>query len=240
MTGIEKRNMVLKEVITPTLKQAGFKKSGLNWWMELEDCYLIIHMQNCRFNGSATGINFEFQFSATAKNDMKGKPKDQWIYNQSTSIEEYYFLPQFGLTNPFRQGLTGYTIDGYKNYKPLDMPVKSIMKQIQLDFDTYIIPELLEVHTLVDWNNLKTAKMNRREEKEIRLLLYFSQAHRLSCSPSNRSLLIEYQNSLNLSNDDIQENMSLLKVIAEHSRLPELLDKSWNYVLISTCEGESE
>lgn len=46
MTGIEKRNMVVKEVITPVLKQAGFKKSGLSWWMELEDCYLIIRMRN--------------------------------------------------------------------------------------------------------------------------------------------------------------------------------------------------
>lgn len=30
MTGVEKRNMVVKEVITPVLKQAGFKKSGLS------------------------------------------------------------------------------------------------------------------------------------------------------------------------------------------------------------------
>lgn len=81
MTGVEKRNMVVKEVLTPVLKQAGFKKSGLSWWIELEDCYLIIRMRNCRFNRGDTGINFEFQLSASAKKDMKGKPKDQWIYN---------------------------------------------------------------------------------------------------------------------------------------------------------------
>lgn len=240
MTGIEKRNMVVKEVLTPVLKQAGFKKSGLSWWMELEDCYLIIRMRNCHFNRGDTGINFEFQLSASAKKDMKGKTKDQWIYNQLTSIEEYYFLPQFGFSNPFRKGLAGYTIDGNQNYKPLDMPVENIMKQIKLDFETYIVPELLKVHCLDDWNKLKAAKMNRREEKEIRLLLYFSQAHSLSCSPSNRPLLAEYQNSLHLSNDDIRKNMSLLEIIAGHSRRPELLDRSRNYVPVSTCGDKSE
>lgn len=85
MTGIEKRNMVVTEVITPVLKQAGFKKSGLSWWMELEDSCLIIRMRNSRFNRGDTGINFDFQLSASAKKDMQGKPKDQWIYNQFTS-----------------------------------------------------------------------------------------------------------------------------------------------------------
>lgn len=240
MTGIEKRNMVVKEVLTPVLKQAGFKKSGFSWWKELEDDYLFIRMKNCRFNGGDIGITFNFQLSASAKKDMKRKPKDQWISNQLTAIGEYYFLPQFGYSNPFREGLLGYTIDGYRNYKPLDMPVESIMKQIQLDFETYIVPELLKVHCLDDWNKLKEAKMNRREEKEIRLLLYFSVAHGLSCSPSNHSLLAEHQKSLNLSNDDIRENMSLLEVIAEHSRLPELLDRSRNYVLASTCGDKAE
>lgn len=240
MTGIEKRDMVLKEVITPTLRRAGFKKSGLNWWMELEDCYLIIRMRNCRYNGSATGINFNFHFSVSAKENMKGKLTEQWIYNQLTAIEEYYFLPQFGLLHPFRQNLAGYTIDGYKNYEPQDMPIEGIMKQVQLDWETYIIPELLNVHTLDDWNNLKTAKINRRAEKEIRLLLYFHQAHHLSCSPSNRSLLREYQKALNLSNKDIQENMGLLKEIAEYSCLPKLLDKSWDYVLVSTAGDGAE
>lgn len=118
------------------------------------------------------------------------------------------------------------------------MPVESIMKQIKLDFETYIVPELLKVHCLDDWNKLKAAKMKRREE--IRLLLYFSQAHSLSCSPSNRPLLAEYQNSLHLSNDDIRENINLLEVIAEHSRLPVLLDRFRNYVPVSTCGDKVE
>lgn len=120
------------------------------------------------------------------------------------------------------------------------MPVESVMKQIQLDFEAYIVPELLKVHCLDDWNKLKAAKMKRREEKEIRLLLYFSQAHSLSCSPSNRLLLDEYQNSFQLSNHDIRENMSLLEVIAGHSRRPELLDRSRNYVLASICGDKAE
>lgn len=234
MTALEKRNIILKQVITPLLKHAGFKKSGLNWWLELKDCYLIIRMRNSRFNGVATGFNFEFQFSATLKDELKGKITEQWIYNQGTSIEEYYFLPHFGILNPFKDGLMGYTIDGYKNYEPQDLPVEGFLKQIQLDFQTYIIPKLLEVHTFDDWNELKTTLMNRREEKEIRLLLYFSNAHHLSCSPSNQAHLTELQKLFCLSNADIRENMDLLKAIAEQSRLPKL--DSWNYV----CDSISD
>lgn len=36
----EKRDMVVKEILKPMFKNAGFKCKGMNWWKELEDGYL--------------------------------------------------------------------------------------------------------------------------------------------------------------------------------------------------------
>lgn len=51
---VEKRNEVVKEVIKPLLKKHGFSVSGIDWRRSLEDdSYLMIHMLNSRFNGTA-------------------------------------------------------------------------------------------------------------------------------------------------------------------------------------------
>lgn len=37
-------------------------------------------------------------------------------------------------------------IDGYRNYLPLDMPVENIMKQVRIDFEDYVLPEINRIH----------------------------------------------------------------------------------------------
>lgn len=64
MESVVKRNIVLKEVITPTLKQAGFKKSGLRWRKDCMDCCLLVKMNNLRWNGTVTGFTLWFEFNA--------------------------------------------------------------------------------------------------------------------------------------------------------------------------------
>ena len=39
MKAVEKRNLLVKELLAPMLKEAGFHKKGMNWWKELEDGY---------------------------------------------------------------------------------------------------------------------------------------------------------------------------------------------------------
>lgn len=110
--------------------------------------------------------------------------------------------------------------------------MKHILEHIQYDMNTYIIPELLKVDTLDEWNALKEVKKKRGEDKEIRLLLYFNQAHMLSCSKANLPNLLEFQKTMNLSNEDIRANIDLLKYIAEKSPWPQI--DSRNYVLNTT------
>lgn len=50
MKAIEKRDLLVKGVLKPLLKEAGFKTKKSIWWKELEDGYLFMYMKNSQFN----------------------------------------------------------------------------------------------------------------------------------------------------------------------------------------------
>ena len=130
MRSSEKRDLVVKEVIKPLMKKAGFKCKRTDWWKELEDGFLFVHMKNSQFSGATTGIHFCFQFSASYKDELRDKVEKQWLYNQMSCMEEALFLPYCGYLAPNRTA-SGYRIDGYKNYLPTDVSVEEIMTQIR-------------------------------------------------------------------------------------------------------------
>lgn len=235
MTSMEKRDIIVKETLTPLFKGAGFKKSGRTWWTEREDCFLIVYMKNSRYNNQETGVWFSFQISASAKEEIRGKISEQWIGNQLTCIEEAYFLPHCGFLHPYRNGLSGYVIDGKRNDQPLDLPVEAIAERIRLDFKDYILPELVPVQTLEAWNALKERLQNRFYEKEIRLLRYFEMAHSLSCSDYNRPVLLHHQKSLELTDQDIYDHMDLARTVAENSRFSGLDSETY---ILETLAGK--
>ena len=133
MNSKEKRDRVLKEVIKPLMKKEGFKSKGLTWFKELEDAWLIVHMKNGRFNNEFTGFSFEFWISQSA------------------------FLPYERFLTPYMTSF-GWQIDGYRNNKPTDYPVESIMAHVREDFEQYIFPELAKIHNQSDWTKFKEEK----------------------------------------------------------------------------------
>ena len=155
----EKRDRVVKEVIRPLMKKEGFKSKGLTWFKELEDVWLIVHMKNGRFNNEFTGFSFEFLFSITEKSELSEaiKIEQEWIRNQMCDISQSAFLPYERFLTPYMT-TRGYQIDGYRNNKPTDYPIESIMTHVREDFEQYIFPELSKVHSLSDWNELKKEK----------------------------------------------------------------------------------
>ena len=46
LKAVQKRDLLVKEVLSPLLKEAGFYKKRMNWWKELEDGYPFISTQN--------------------------------------------------------------------------------------------------------------------------------------------------------------------------------------------------
>lgn len=215
----KKRDLAVKEVVRPLLKAAGFKGRGLGWWKELDDSWLLIHMDSSHFNSASSGANFSFRFSASRKDEVRDTVERQWIYNQLCSLTQSNFLPYCGYLSPYISG-SSYKIDGYRNYLPKDEPLESIETQMREDFQDYILPQLEPVRTKADWDGLRARLLARYEEKEIRLLVYYHLARDLACSENNRHRLMELQKEQRLTAEDITGHFDWLKIIEKHSAFP--------------------
>ncbi len=209
---VEKRNLVVRQVIKPLLKEHGFSTAGLDWHREMEDSFLIIHMDNSRFNSILTGASFRFHISASRKKERKESLSRQWIYNQQCECSQFDFLPCWGMLSPyFSWGM--YKIDGYKNFLPSDTPVEQICKDIGEDFGQFILPALSTVKSLDDFLALRARRLRHREDKEVRLLRYYYAAQ----SGKKRGELAALQKELGLSPEDIVSHIQWLDRCRENS-----------------------
>lgn len=215
---VEKRNIVVKQVIKPLLKKHGFSTTGTDWYRETDNSYIIIHMQNSQFNSTATGACFCFHISASPKDEIEEKLSNQWMYNQAYELKQFAFLPYCGMLSTYYAG-DWYQIDGYKDYLPTDVPVEDICRQIGEDFEVYILPELSAVKSFEDFLNLRMQKLKRYEEKEIRLLKYYytAQQNALVYKSDVYSSLAKRRKELKLSSDDIASHIGWLDICRKNS-----------------------
>lgn len=222
MKAVEKRDLLVKEIIKPMLKEAGFKTKKFNWWKELKDGYLFITMKNSMFNSPETGCSFSFQFSASYKSDICDKIENQWIYNQRDCMEEPEFLPHMGYLAPNRRGLCGYQIDGYRNNQPLDIPIEEIFTQIKEDFEIHILPHVTQIQEVQDFYDLKERLTKRQDTMENNLLNFYSLMHPLCCYEGNLPHAVQIYRDRALSPEYIRSHYDWLAVIARNSAFPEL------------------
>lgn len=221
MKAVEKRDLLVKEVLKPMLKEAGFKTKRTEWWKELEDGYLFIHMKNSHFNGEVTGCGFRFQISASYRDDVRDKLEKQWINNQRKCIKEDAFLPYLGQLSPNRDSL-GYRIDGYRNYKPADVPAEEILTQIRDDFESYIMPQIMQIKCVDDFDKIRTELRKKYDTKEDKLLRYYSAMHTMSCSDDNLPFAVQMQKQFELTAEDIRAHYDWLAIIAKNSEFPDV------------------
>lgn len=218
MKPVEKRNIVVKEMIKPLLKKFGFTTKGVDWYLETDDSYVIIHMHNMQFSSIITGGCFRFHISVSPKNNIKEKINNQWIYNQGYELKQFDFLPYCGMLSPYYHG-DCYQIDGYKDYLPTDVPVEDICAQIGKDFGEYILPELSRVRSYEDFIDLRVKKLKQYEEKEIRLLKFYyavQQSAMLNKKDAS-SLIVKNRKELELSCDDIVSRLEWLDICRKNS-----------------------
>lgn len=216
----QKRDVVVKEIVKPLLKAAGYRCKGNNWWKELDDGLLFIHLKSSQFNCGPTGCSFEFDISATKTDEIVDKPENQWIYNQTNDISQAAFLPYWGMLSP-NMGVHNYQIDGYKNYLPADVPVEEIKEQIRQDFTEYLLPELEKVTNVEQWEQIRTRKWEEFDGKEIRILRFYSSMHSLCCSESNLSHAVRVKEDLKLTAEDIFSHLDWYGKIRENSSFPQ-------------------
>lgn len=237
MKAVEKRDLLVKELIKPLLKAAGFKTKKTTWWKELEDGYLFVYMKNSHFNSQETGCNFCFQFSASYKEDICDKIEKQWIYNQLDCVEEQAFLPYGGYLSPNRDGL-GYRIDGYRNYQLLDIPIEDIFSQIKKDFEIHILPYVTQINKVKDFTDLKEALQKKDKTKENRILNFYSLMHMLCCHEGNLQPAMQIYRERELTAEDIRSHYEWLDIIAHNSAFPDMNAKEFiEKVLLMSSNG---
>ena len=220
LTPAQKRDVVIKEVVKPLMKAAGFKWMKGTWYKELNGGILFVHLRNDRFNSFATGANFWFEISASRCDEIRDNLENQWIYNQDSQLLENDFLPFWGFLIPYHHA-HGYQIDGYQNYLPRNQPIEEIMARISDDFKRYIIPAISTVDSMEAWYILYEEKMRRREEKEFRLLSYYAGASLCIPVKNNFGSMALQQSMLNLTDEDICSHFEWLDLIMVKSTSPQ-------------------
>lgn len=220
LTPAKKRDVVIKEVVKPLMKAAGFKWIKGTWYKKLNSGILFVHLRNDRFNSIATGANFWFEVSASKYDEIRENLENQWIYNQYSELLENDFLPYWGFLMPYHHS-HGYQIDGYQNYLPRDQPIEDIMVQISDDFKRYIIPAISKIDSMEAWYILYEEKMKHKEDKEFRLLSYYIGASLCIPMKENFKSMSLQQSMLNLTEEDICSHFEWLDLIMVKSASPQ-------------------
>ncbi|MCI8465936.1 MAG: hypothetical protein HFI63_08785 [Lachnospiraceae bacterium] len=212
----KKRDLVIKTVLKPLLKAASFKTKRTDWWKELADGWLFVHLHNSMHNCSVTGCSFRFHFSVSESAKLRDELSKQWIYNQSQELLQRDFLPHAGLLSPFHKA-DMYQIDGYQNYLPKDDPVDQILTQIRSDFESHILPALAQIHATADWKNLYEKQKSLSVNRENSILRYYHQA----CMGISPDLLRRCQKQHDLSDEDVLSRLDWLEQIQKYSSWPD-------------------
>lgn len=229
MKPTQKRDLLVKELLKPLFKEAGYKTSGGDWWKELSDGYILIHMKNSQFNDVVGGARFEFQFSAANKDSIHDKLKNEWIYHQMNCLTQADFIPDRGYFSPYG-GSFMYQIDGYQEYLPKDVPMEDVIEHFREDFACYILPDLENITCMKDWEEYVEIAKKRRKELSYRIMNYYVSAIGACCSDNNMKNLIDLQHRLELTEEDISSHlddwlvtMTNLSALPHHDPKPYIL-----------------
>lgn len=230
MTSKEKKTAVIREVITPMFKEAGYSTLGQTYYRMQGECCMLVNLQSSHFNSVVTGFTFWFHINVRPKEDTTKEWIKQWNAAASSDIHECLLLPDCGYLHPYHSAL-GYQIDGYRNYQPQDMDVEDIKTRIGGDFRDYILPQLDEIRTLPVWETKKKEWMERIETPRVRLLRYLSSAQMLADIPDSIPALQNSQHLIGVSSEEIRKNRELYLEIKALSEWPD--DDKWAFILSS-------
>lgn len=147
----EKRKQVVRQVIKPLLKEAGFRTKGNRWKRGLEDGWLLIHLINGSY-GSDFECEFELNFGAYTMEEIgKNDPDKFWVGKKRLTQGELF--PYGAAFTPFssRQRFHIENVHDMKHGGFIDIPVENYMVQLREDLETNVLPRLAQVKRVADW-----------------------------------------------------------------------------------------
>ncbi len=235
MTSKEKKDYLLKEVIKPQFKNAGYQVAGINFYSMRDDCCLAVRIHSSQFNSASNGFGFWFKITTFPKDVSKEILKGEFLGEVFTERE---LLPDCGYLHPYRD-TRGYLFAPYKNGSPQDMDLEDIRKHINDDLCQYILPQLEAIKTFDDWERQKEEGTKKLHSQRVKLLSYFSSAQMQYLDYDERSFhsLAEWRKMFELSAGEIKENKLLYKQIKASSQNP--AEDKWK-IIMAALEAEGE
>ena len=211
LTAKEKKNRIIKEIIKPLFQSAGYKVKGNMIFKECQDCSITIYLQSSAFNNEITGYVFWFNIGVTEEDATE--LSDEYIVEDS--INEAYFLPDFGSLHPYRNQL-GYCIGGSMRPRNIHQEYEEIANRIQSDLNTYLIPKLNLVHTIHEWRELVEQLDSQRASKRNSLIAFFEIACMLACSDTNMNELTKLLEEAKFTKQEVIDNTDLLTEVLKY------------------------
>lgn len=215
MTEKEKKNKIVKEVIKPLIKSAGYKCSGTTFYRECQECYVVINLQSSQFNNEEIGFKFWFNIGVLDKKEVVDINDVKRSYGGDSPTTEDKFLPDEGFLHPYRSA--GYQIGGMKNGQPIVTDYDDAVTRISNDISQYILPRLDTVRCLEDWDKLMEDLYELNNNKRNHLLSFFYGATMLACSQSNKRFLVDIIKGGLITKQDVLENMDLLQEVLKYA-----------------------
>ncbi|WP_167957991.1 DUF4304 domain-containing protein [Anaerosporobacter faecicola] len=241
MTEKEKKNALIKEVIRPLLKSAGFKGTGTTFYSEREKCYIVINIQSSQFNLEALGYSFWYNIKRFDKSEIKDlNDVKKYRGGGFGVIHESFFLPNHGYFHPYHKP-AGYNIGGTKRYQPIITDYEDAKERLSNDLTQYILPRLQPVQKEEDWNTM-VHKMNEETDVEkIKMISFFFDLVGSANSRSNVSGRIRNMNSANITKEDVVKNMDLLPKVLEYQDTYDLtVEEIKSFIAIVLDEYEKQ
>lgn len=235
MTSKEKKDIVLREVVKPELKRAGYRAKGNAYISMGNDCCIAICISSSRFNSNSLGFNFGFDI-IFLQGDYSEERLKNWNDGSRDAIREDILLPDCALLHPYHDSL-GYKIDGYKDYKPQDMDVEDIKNRIGDDLRRYILPQLAEIKCSEDWERKRQEWNEQTNSKRVCLLRFFYNAHNHNQIQSNAPHLLDIRQKNRISAQEIKENYPLYQQIKALSAFPN--KDNWALILAALAAEET-
>ncbi|MBQ6734392.1 MAG: hypothetical protein IJR00_05735 [Lachnospiraceae bacterium] len=217
MSSAEKKKRIVKEVISPLLKENGFLGSAPDWYRTLSDGYLLAHLTSGMFNGPSTGNSFHIEFSVCDADVPKKELKKKWEDNLFAYISHVDLLPNRGMLSPYVQG-EDYRIDGYRFYLPIDMPIDELITAIHRDFTEHILPVLCGISCRKEYEELRVRvrEKDAQDGKETGMFRIMHLAVLSRAMQPEHTGIARLQQESGLPKDEILAHEDELQMICDH------------------------
>lgn len=222
LTPAKQKQLVIKEVVKKHLKEAGFKSVGQTYYSVRNDICLAVHIFSSQNNSFFTGYEFCLRIKAFPTDIEKEE-----LRMINGDFTENGFLPNYGLLHPYHN-ILGYTIGGYRDYKPKVQNYEDIRDYIDNDFRQYIMPRLLKIQCGDDYNECKDEIQRYVSSREISIIRFLSSIHN-SGNIRPKYDVADFFERWHITVEDVRESRAIYEQVREWSDLPN--HDNWDYLM---------